>query len=369
MTFNSLLSDGTYIVIQPDDFAPILSHIKDAEIVFIGEDRHRIPEVMDVAYGLGVYLADHGAIKVFGIEGLYEWHPFMEKASLAAISANPYDDRVVRYNQSRPEAERIMMTAIDVEHSIGMPDLRYATIDYLFHLAHLSTSWDATQDLLKSIGVLFDVKEPSETHKQLDGIWEVFNSYKGTFSSIDWEDISFSIDLFHGSLEHLVQITTYNSNADIPIEVREIRGQGFRKTIEKAYLKAQKRDSKLYCYVGDVHAFKAPITTLVQERMDKWTPGSIPEAMYFNQQYAPTSGKVYSMLLRTLVSHQHGESSYTPKGDLDDVVLKRMGSANLMYVDLNRIAEAHGSDCLVSMYFTAEGPVADGVLFFREVGM
>jgi hypothetical protein len=368
MNFNSLLSDETYAVVQPDDFNFLLSRIKDAEIVFVGEDRHWIPEVIDVAFGLGLYFAEHLSMKVFGIEGLYEYHPFMEKASLSAVSAHPYDDRVVLYNKLRPESERILMTGIDVEHSIGIPNLRYATVDYLFYLAHLSTSWKATQDLLEAISVLFDVKESPETHERLDGIWEVFTSYESTFSGEDWENIGFSINLFHESLEHLVQIRQYNSNAEIPIEVREIRGKGFRKTIEIAYLKAQNRASKLYCYVGDVHAFKVPVSKLVQERMDKWPPAIWPEAMYFNNMYEPTCGKVFSMLLRTLVSHQHGEGSYIPKGDLDDVVFERMESVNLLYVDLNRMMEAHGSDCQVSMYFTAEGPVADGVFFFREVG-
>ena len=369
MSFNKLLSDGTYAVVPPDDFSLLLSHIKDAEIVFIGEDRHRIPELMDVTFALGVYLADHIDMKVFGIEGLYEWYPFMEKASLSAFSAHEFDDRVVSYNKVRSESERILMTAIDVEHSIGIPHLRYVTIDYLFYLAHLSTSWKAAQDIIKAVSELFEVKESSETHEQLDGIWEAFKSCKSTFSDKDWENISFSVSLLHESLDHLEQIRKYSSNIEIPIEVRELRGKGFRKTIEKAYLKAQERASRLYCYVGDVHAFKTPVTELVQERMDKWPPATWPEAMYFNNMVDSTRGKVFSILLRTLISHQHGETSYIPKGDLDDVVFERMKSAELMYVDLNRIAEDHGPDSLISMYFTAEGPVVDGVLFFREVGL
>jgi hypothetical protein len=369
MDISRLLSDGTYVVVKPDDFSPLLSRIGDAKIIFVGEDRHGIPEVIDVAYGLGVYLADRIGMKVFGIEGLYEWHPFMEKASRSALSANPSDDRIVSYNKIRPESERILMTGIDVEHSIGMPNLRYATVDYLFHLAHLSTSWNAAQVLLKAASALFDLKEPPETHKQLDGIWEMYKSYESTFGDEDWENIRFSFELFHESLDHLAQIGQYSSNAEIPLKVRELRGKGFRQTIEKAYLKAQKRASKLYCYVGDVHAFKAPVTKLVQERMDKWPPATWPEAMYFNRMYESTRGKVFSLLLRTLISHQHGENSYNPKGDLDDVVFERMGSANLMYVDLTKIYEEHGSDCRISMYFTDHRPVTDGVFFFREVGL
>ena len=62
-------------------------------------------------------------------------------------------------------------------------------------------------------------------------------------------------------------------------------------------------------------------------------------------------------------------TSYTPKDDLDDIVFDRMDTADLLYVDLDRILKEHGAESLASMYFSAEGPVADGVLFFREVGL
>jgi hypothetical protein len=172
----------------------------------------------------------------------------------------------------------------------------------------------------------------------------------------------------HDALEYHTQIHKYGSNAEVPIEVRELRGKGFRQTIERAYLKAQGRASRLYCYVGDVHAFKTPVSEMVQRKMDKWPPATWPEAMYFDRWYEPTKGKVFSILLRTLISHQHGETSYAPKDDLDDMVFERMESADLLYVDLDRIAQEHGLESQASMYFTAQGPVADGVLFFREVG-
>lgn len=369
MPFDRLLSDGTYAVVQPEDYSVILDGIKDAEIVFVGEDRHWIPEVIDVAFGLGLFLADCISMKVFAIEGLYGYHPFMEKASRSAASAWEFDEQVVQYNQLKPEADRVLMTAIDIEHSIWIQNLRYLTVDYLFYLAHLSASWKATQDLLKAASNLCTLTSPSEIHGYLDHLWEVFEAYSSTFRPDDWENISFSITLMRDSLEHHVQIGKYRSNAEIPIEVRELRGKGFRQTIERAYRKAQDRASRLYCYVGDVHAFKAPVTEMVQRKMDKWPPATWPEAMYFDRIHAPTSGKVFSILLRTLISHQHGETSYDPKNDLDDVVFARMGSDNLMYVDLDRIAREHGSECQASMYFTAEGPVADGVLFFREVGV
>jgi hypothetical protein len=369
MSFDGLLSEGTYAVVQPTDLSVILAHIRDPEIVFVGEDRHHIPEVIDVAFRLGLALADRISMKVFAIESLYGYHPFMERASLSALPAHEFDDLVVQYNQLKPENERILMTAIDVEHSIGMPNLRHLTVDYLFYLAHLSTSWKATQNLLKAVGDLFNLTSPSEIHGYLDQVGKVFETFKSTFSAEDWENISFSLLLLHDSLEHLVQIRKYGSNAEIPIEVRELRGKGFRQTIERAYLKAQGRASRLYCYVGDVHAFKTPVTEIVQRKMDKWPPATWPEAMYFNQMHKATSGKVFSILLRTLISRQHGETSYTPKDDLDDIVFERMGPADLMYVDLDRILKEHGSGSQASMYFSAEGPVADGVLFFREVGL
>jgi hypothetical protein len=368
MCFDRLLSDGTYAVVQPTDLGIILDHIKDAEIVFAGEDRHHIPEVIDVAFRLGLLLADRISMKVFGIESLYGYHPFMEKASLSALSAHEFGDLVVQYNQHKPKAERILMTAIDIEHSIAMPNLRYLAADYLFYLAHRSTSWKATLDLLKAAGGLFTVESPSEIHGYVDQMWELFQTYRSTYSPEDWENISFSITLMHDALEYHTQIHKYGSNAEVPIEVRELRGKGFRQTIERAYLKAQGRASRLYCYVGDVHAFKTPVSEMVQRKMDKWPPATWPEAMYFDRWYEPTKGKVFSILLRTLISHQHGETSYAPKDDLDDMVFERMESADLLYVDLDRIAQEHGLESQASMYFTAQGPVADGVLFFREVG-
>ena len=59
----------------------------------------------------------------------------MEKASLSAASAHEFDELVVQYNQRKSEAERILMTAIDIEHSIAMPNLRYLAVDYMFYLA------------------------------------------------------------------------------------------------------------------------------------------------------------------------------------------------------------------------------------------
>ena len=137
MSLDRLLSDGTYAVVQPTDLSAILDRVQDAEIVFVGEDRHHIPAVIDVAFRLGLSLADHSSIKVFALEGLYGFHPFMEQASLSALSADAFDELVVQYNQRKPEAERILMTAIDIEHSIAMPNIWYLAADYLFHLAHL----------------------------------------------------------------------------------------------------------------------------------------------------------------------------------------------------------------------------------------
>lgn len=57
----------------------------------------------------------------------------------------------------------------------------------------------------------------------------------------------------------------------LPFEVREPRGKRVRQMIERAYLKAKRRASRRYCYVGDVHASKTPVTEMVQRKVDKWS--------------------------------------------------------------------------------------------------
>lgn len=103
------------IVIKGSDFEPIVSKMKDKEIVFLGEV-HRINALNRTSGELAVALAAERPV-VWAHECCYGAYPRMEAVSLAKEKdLIPWNcpEIIINFNSNRSPEKKILMTAIDI---------------------------------------------------------------------------------------------------------------------------------------------------------------------------------------------------------------------------------------------------------------
>jgi len=341
-----------------EDYSCVLPQVKDASIIFLGDSRHYIPEIKRVRQELGVFLAQHANVRVIGFESMYGLHPFMEAESLGKAETSDYvSSTILNYNTSVPDNSKVLVTALDVDHSINHSKSK--TVKYFEHLAALSSSDRCVTELKRAIPKLLSLKEQGELHEYLDGLETTFSQYRDTFSDEDWDEVSFSLKLMHASVDF--QLITYKRRwIPLPrrmrIRLQEIRAEFFRKTVERAFAKAEVRKGKLLCIVGGAHAVKCPLGK-GNSLIGKWT-----EADYFHRIHADTQGKVASILVNAL---SFKGRPYETKSDLDAIAYEMMDDGELLYIPLTALAE-HSYHLAWSKYFSSHGPRFDGVIFLRN---
>ena len=342
-----------------EDFSCLLPQVKDASVIFLGDSRHYVPEIKRIKLELSIFLAQHCNVKVIGFESMYGLHPFMEAESMGKVKTSDYVTSVILdYNNMVPEDKKVLVTALDVDHSINHSKSK--TVKYFEYLATLSSSKKCTIALKQVIPKLLSLKERKDIHKYLDELETIFNQHKDSFSTKDWEEVSFSLKLMHASVDF--QLISYKwRNIPLPrgmrIRLAEIRAEFFRKTVERALAKADARKGKLVCIVGGAHMTKVPLGW-DDNLIGKWA-----EAAYFHRIHANTRGKVASILVNAL---SFKGRPYKKINDLDDIAYELIDDdSELLYIPLAPLAD-HAGELAWSKYFSKHGPKFDGVIFLED---
>ena len=349
----SLVEDGRIEFPSKGDFSFFLPYVKDKRIIFIAEFPHKVYAIKSAAWEFAVFLASGHGASVFAKECAYGLHPIFEEASMGRAlpsQDDPIPTAIRKYNESVADEEKLLVTAIDIEHTInrGKPE----TVRYLNYLADSSSSSSARNEIKRAIPRLLKLKERKDIHEYLDTLEDLFARHRDTFSSADWEEIDFSFELMRASVDH--QLLPSKPTA----EFAEIRGEYFRETIKRAYEKAKKRGGSLLCYVGGEHASKAP-----HQKGDEHL-GKRNEAEFFHTVYPETKGKVASILI-TPLTYRGGTERY-PTGDVEDIAYLLSGDEEQVFISLSGLAD-HAGDLSWSRYFTTDGPKYDGILFVKNV--
>lgn len=347
---------AAYLPSGPDDLR-FVSHVAAGKkLLFIGEaPSHYIPEVCQAAAAISFHARKELGSTVLAMESEYSLWPYLEARSLGnettlsdegAEPARSALERmlghVVAYNQTGTQNKKLVLTAIDIDHAFNQT--KPHAVRYLSYLASKSTSTQTRSELLKIIPALLQLKERPELEAYIDDLESRFRGAWSTFSPQDQDEIAFSLSLDRAS------VRWWFRQEGVPKEINEIRGEYFRKTIARAFAKAQASGGSLICYVGGEHANLSDFGPV------DFPVGRTTEARYFNLEYPATKGRVGSILV---------EQVQKPSvGSLERVALTLMGDNDRAFIDLRAKSWA-GVKHRPAEFFTAAKPKYDGVLFIK----
>jgi hypothetical protein len=343
---NDLLKQN--LVLLPDNnFEHLPSSLKENEIIFLGEI-HKVKPLAKASDQLAVYLANHRPV-VYALETCYGLSPFMEAASLG----NPKTAKPMRnpkciqeFNSSQTEDKKILMTAVDIEHSIY--HTKSDTVLFLQDLASRSTSGTASQTINKEVALLTAQDTYGKMNRYLKKLKKIFLRHFDTFLPKDQDEILFSLELLEASNRYQYISKGLKKSWQNP---HELRYRYFKKTIERAHQKAQKRKAILLCRIGSWHIsldYKC-------------------EARYFARDYSLTKGKVAAIRLAPLYYDTTKVDDADPEkqSDIDSIVKKLMKDNEYSYISLSKLQKNTNNSFKWSKYYSNSGPKYDGLLFVR----
>jgi len=344
---NNLLKQN--LILLPDNkFDNLLPSLKENEIIFLGVI-HNVKPLYKAAERLAVYWANYKPV-VYAMEGSYGAHIFLEAASLGESNINPelMVGEILEFNSKQPRDRKILMTDIDIEHSIY--NNKKETVLFLQDLAGRSTSDAASRIIQKDIPQLTTQDTFDKVNRYLKNLKGVFLQHFDTFSSEDQDEILFSMELLHAS-NRCHQYDNAGGIIESIMRPRDIRYKYFKKTIERAYRKAQKRKAILLCRVGTAHI-----------SLDGKT-----EARYFAKKYSPTKGKVVAIRLVPLYYgvHKTNDAVTEKHNDIDSIVKTLMKDDEYSYLSLSDLQKNTNNSFKWSKYYSNSGPKYDGLLFVR----
>jgi hypothetical protein len=329
------------LIFLPDkNFESLPPEVKQKEIVFLGEV-HNTPSLHEAGTRLAMYLASDRPV-VYATEGCYGQHPFMESASLSLQPQPRFDRSILEFNSKQPPDRKILMTAVDLEHTIYTD--KKETVCYLQELAGCCTSTAARETLEKEIPQLTATKTFDEVDAYLLNLKNIFILHFNTFSPENQEEILFSLDLLQASNRYY----RYESARGIMKNILrpwDIRYKYFKKTIERAYQKAQKNDAIMLCRIGNGHV------SLVRDC----------ETRYFARDYSLTKGKVMAIQMIPLYEDNVKAEGCT----IDSVVKELMKVDEYCYLPLKQLQANTKSSLKWSRYYPGGKPICDGLLFVK----
>ena len=336
-----LLSDG--------DFEYLPSDLKENEIIFLGEI-HKVKPLADAASKLSVYLASHRPV-VYALETCYGVHPLLEAVSFGSkkpINPMIYPETIRAFNSNRTEDKKILLTAIDIEHSIY--NNKKETKLFLQELANRSISDAASQAINEEVARLTDQNTFDKVNRYLKKIKKVFLQHFDTFSPEDRDEILFSMKLLTASNRYHQYMDAGRITKAL-MRPWDIRYKYFIKTIERAYRKAKKRNAILLCQVGAWHA----------------SLNNKSEARYFAKIYSPTKGKVTSINMVPMYydTRETNDTVTEEHNNIDSIVKTLMKDCKYSYLSLSELKKHTNNSFVWSKYYNSSGPNYDGLLFVR----
>lgn len=340
---NNLLKQN--LVLLPDNkFDNLPPSLKENEIIFIGEI-HKVKPLAKALDQLAVYVADYKPV-VYAVESCYGAHPLMEAVSLGnekTINPMLYSETIRTFNSEQSLDKKILMTAVDIEHSIY--NNKKETVLFLQDLAGRSTSDAARRIIQKDIPQLTTQDTFDKVKRYLKNLKKVFKQHFDTFSPEDRDEILFSMELLTASNHYQYVMEDWQ-------RAQNIRYRYFKKTIKRAYQKAQKRKAILLCRVGGYHVSLS---------------GKNSEARYFARDYSLTKGKVAAIRLVPLYydAHETNETVTEEHNDIDSIVKTLMKDNEYSYLSLSELEKNTNNSFKWSKYYSNSGPKYDGLLFVR----
>jgi hypothetical protein len=337
-----------YLVFLPDKkFENLLLSLKEKEIIFLGET-HKVRPLAGAADRLAVYLAHHRPV-VYAVESCYGLSPFMEEASLGSPKATKpmrIPESIQEFNFGQNANDKILMTAIDIEHSIY--HTKSDTVLFLQDLAGRSASEASVQAINKEIARLTAQDTYGKMNRYLKSLKKVFFRHFDTFSREDQDEIRFSMELLTASNRYQYANRGLIKSWQNPAEIRY---RYFNKTIERAYAKARKNKAVLLCRVGSWHI-----------SMDHKC-----EARYFAKEYSLTKGNVATILLVPLYDdiQEPDDIVINGRGDIDTTVKVLMKDVKYAYLPLSELQKNTNSAFMASKYYSRSRPKYDSLLFIR----
>jgi len=343
------------LVLLPDiKFEHLPLDLEEKEIIFLGEYKHNVKPLHKIAERLAVYLATHKPV-VYAMELCYGAHPLMEAVSLGnekTINPMLYPKTIQAFNSSQTADKKILLTAIDIEHSIY--NNKKETALFLQDLAGRSTSEATRRIIQEDIPQLTTQDTFDKVDRYLKKLKGVFIHHLDTFSLEDQEEILFSLDLLQASNQSYQYTSTQGGDWKNPLVLRgwEIREKYFTKTVERAYRTAREREAILLCRVGVPHSF------LTDKRY---------QARYFAKKYSLTKGKVASIgLVPLYYDIRETNDNVTEKhNDIDSIVKTLMKDNKYSYLSLSELQKNTDNSFKWSNYYGSSGPKHDGLLFVR----
>lgn len=338
------------ILLSDSDFEYLPSDLKENEIIFLGEI-HKKPHLHLAASRLVIYLANHKPV-VYAAECGYGYGPFMEAASLGnpkSVIFKSWGNEPIRvsevieaFNSGQTADRKILMTAIDIEHSVY--HTKSDTVLFLQDLANRSASGTASQAINEKNIQLTAQDTYDKMNCYLKELKKVFLQHLNTFSPEDRDEILFSIELIKASNHYHYIKKDWQKGFDI-------RYPYFKKTIERAYRKAKKRKAILLCRVGSWHA-----------SLDNKS-----EVRYFAKKYSPTKGKVAAINMVPLYydARETNDTVTEEHNDIDSIVKTLMKDHEYGYLSLSELKKNTNNSFIWSKYFSNSGSKYDGLLFVR----
>ena len=338
------------LVLLPDNnFEHLPSDLKENEIIFLGEI-HKVIPLIQAAERFAVYLATSKPV-VYAMELCYGLGPFVEAASLGhpKKAKQGWSSKYIQAFNSKQTADRkILMTAIDIEHTIY--HTKSDTVLFLQDLAGRSTSDVARGIIQKEIPQLTTQDTFGKVKRYLKNLKGLFLQHFDTFSPEDQDEIVFSLDLLQASNRYH-QYDVAGGITEALMRPWDIRQKYFTKTIKRAYRKAQKRKAVLLCRVGASHI----------------NLGRKTEARYFARDYSLTKGKVVTIRLAPLYydTTKVDDADAEKHSDIDSIVKVLMKDYKYSYLSLSELQQNTNTSFKWSKYYSSSGPKYDGLLFVK----
>lgn len=366
VAFERALETCSYLPSTPEDHGYLDPLLSGKRILFLGES-HYVPKIQAAEADLAIEARRRLGFGVLAMESLYSGWPFLEALSLdggtsvtrdgrtaaESLLVTPIRARVLAYNRKVPAGERLMVTAVDIDHAIY--HTKPKTIQYFEYLASRSSSEVGRKELLAEIPTLLLVRNLEETLSYLSRLEVLFQAHEPSFLASDMEEIRFSLDLERNSARYQYgwRKEAMEIGAQKNPETEELRGRFFRQSITRALHKAEAAGTSLICVVGGAHAIKSefgPGDSIV---------GRIAEARYFEMEFPGTLGRTASIMIMEARRLKNG-------GRWADCVLARMGRKEQMFInlkDFSRLPEASVLFPLSDLAFLARR--YDGLLIVR----
>ena len=336
------------LVLLPDNkFENLPPSLKENEIIFLGEI-HKVKPLIQAASRLAVYLANYRPV-VYAVESCYGTYPLMEAVSLGnerAINPRLYPEPIRAFNSNQTTDKKILMTAIDIEHSVY--NNKKETEYFLQDLAGRSTSGIVSQTINKEVAQLTAQDTYGKMNRYLRKLKKVFLQRFDTFSPEDQDEILFSMELLIASNRYQYISKGLKKSWQNP---HELRYRYFKKTIKRAYQKSKKRKAVLLCRVGSWHV-----------SLDSKT-----EARYFAKKYSPTKGKVATIRLIPMYYdiHETNDIDTEKYSDIDSIVKTLMKDDEYSYLSLSELQKNTNNSFKWSKHYSSSGPKYDGLLFVK----